>query len=213
MVVRVALLLCLLSSVTVHAQLRITEFMASNASTLADEDGSYEDWIEIQNNSPVTVNLLDWSLTDDDEELTKWKFPATNLPPGQFLVVFASNKDRHTPGAPLHTNFKLGADGEYLALVDPSGTNVLTQFAPKFPGQVTDVSYGLAAVASNVTLIATGATVQVLVPSVANGGSALNYSWTGAATNEPFDTSSWSSGATGIGFGTSDVGLDVQSPM
>jgi len=213
MVLRGALLLCLFSGVTVHAQLRITEFMASNASTLADEDGSYEDWIEIQNNSPTTVNLLDWSLTDDDGDLTKWRFPATNLPPGQFLVVFASNKDRRAPGAPLHTNFKLGADGEYLALIDASGTNVVTQFSPKFPGQVTDVSYGFAAVASNVTLVVTGATAQVLVPSVANGGSALNYAWTGAATNEPFNTSSWSSGATGVGFGTSDVALNVQSAM
>jgi len=197
----------------VHAQLRITEFMASNVSTLADEDGSYEDWIEIQNNSPVTVSLLNWSLTDEVGDLTKWRFPATNLPPGEFLIVFASDKDRRAPGAPLHTNFKLGADGEYLALVDPTGTNIATQFAPKFPGQVTGVSYGIAAVASNVTLVVTGATAQVLVPSVANGGSGLNYAWTGAATNEPFNVASWTSGATGVGFGTSDIGLNVQAPM
>lgn len=120
---------------TVQAQLRLTEFMASNSGTLADEDGSHEDWIEIQNTSPATVNLLNWSLTDDAQELTKWSFPATNLPPGQFLVVFASNKDRRAPGAPLHTNFKLSAGGEYLALVDPSGTNIVTQFAPQYPAQ------------------------------------------------------------------------------
>ncbi len=210
---RVILLFWLLAVSAVNAQLRITEFMASNASTLADEDGSFEDWIEIQNNSPVTVNLFDWSLTDNHGDLTKWKFPATNLPPGQFLVVFASNKDRRAPGAPLHTSFKLDAGGEYLALVDPSGTNIVTEFASKFPGQVTDVSYGFALVASNVTLVATGATARVLVPSVANGGSALNYTWTGAATNEPFNVTSWVSGATGVGFGTSDVGLNLQSAM
>ncbi|HEX5219577.1 MAG TPA: lamin tail domain-containing protein [Verrucomicrobiae bacterium] len=209
---RLAFLYCFLAVSTVHAQLRITEFMASNASTLADEDGSYEDWIEIQNNSPIAVNLLDWSLTDDDGDLTKWRFPATNLPPGQFLIVFASDKNRRNPGAPLHTNFKLGADGEYLALVDPMGT-IVTQFAPEFPAQVTGVSYGLASVASNVTLVATGATAQVLVPSIANGGSVLNYNWTGATTNEPFNASSWSSGATGVGFGTADVGLNVQASM
>ena len=210
---RLAFLFCLLAISPVHAQLRISEFMASNASTLADEDGAYEDWIEIQNNSPVTVNLLDWSLTDDDDDLTKWRFPATNLPPGQFLIVFASDKDRRNPGATLHTNFKLGADGEYLALVDPSGTNVVTQFAPEYPGQVTGVSYGFASVASNVTLIATGATAQAMVPSTANGGSGLNYTWIGAATNEPFNATSWTSGATGVGFGTSDVGLNVQTTM
>lgn len=203
----------LLAVSTAQAQLRLTEFMASNSGTLPDEDGSYEDWIEIQNTSPATVNLLNWSLTDDAQELTKWSFPATNLPPGQFLVVFASNKDRRAPGAPLHTNFKLSAGGEYLALVDPSGTNIVTQFAPQYPAQVPDVSYGFALVTSNLTLVTTGATARVLVPSVANGGSALNFTWTGAATNEPFNTASWTSGATGVGFGTSDVGLNVQSAM
>lgn len=211
--VDVVLLGLLLAGSTAQAQLRITEFMASNSSTLADEDGSFEDWIEIQNNSPVVVNLLDWSLTDNSGNLTKWRFPATNLPPGQFLIVFASDKNRRVPGAPLHTNFKLGADGEYLALVDPSGTNIVTQFAPQYPGQVQNVSYGFALLASNVTLVATGATAKVLVPSVANGGSTLNFSWTGAATNEPFNTASWTSGATGVGFGTSDVGLNVQAAM
>lgn len=211
--IRVLTIFGLMAVSTVMAQLRITEFMASNTGTLADEDGSFEDWIEIQNNSPFTVSLFDWSLTDDAGDLTKWQFPATNLSSGQFLVVFASEKNRRTPGAPLHTNFKLRADRDYLALVDPTGTNILTQFAPEFPGQVQDVSYGFALVASNVTLAATGATARVLVPSVANGGSALNYTWTGAATNEPFNAASWTGGATGVGFGTSDVGLNVQGAM
>jgi hypothetical protein len=206
-------LFCLLVVSSAQAQLRITEFMASNSGTLADEDGSFEDWIEIQNSSTVGVNLFDWSLTDNAGNLTKWKFPSTNLPPGQFLVVFASGKDRRTPGAPLHTSFKLSANGEYLALVDPSGTNIVTQFAPQFPGQVTDVSYGFAFAVSNLTLVATGATARVLVPSVANGGSGLNYTWTGAATNEPFNAGSWTSGTTGIGFGSSDVALNLQPSM
>ncbi len=203
------LLLCLPAS----AQVRISEFMASNTQTLADEDGSFEDWIEIQNTSPATVNLLDWCLTDKSGNLTKWRFPATNLPPGGFIVVFASNKDRRTPGAPLHTNFKLSAAGGYLALVDPTGTNIVTQFAPEYPPQVPDVSFGFALTASNVTLVTTGATARVLVPSVANGGSGLSYLWTGASGNEPFNTASWTSGQTGIGFGVAGVGLNVQSAM
>ncbi|HLP77082.1 MAG TPA: CotH kinase family protein, partial [Candidatus Paceibacterota bacterium] len=203
----------LLLSITASAQVRISEFMASNTHTLADEDGSFEDWIEIQNVSSVTVNLFDWSLTDKAGNLTKWRFPTTNLPPGGFLIVFASNKDRHTAGKPLHTNFKLSASGGYLALVDPTGTNIITQFSPQYPPQVPDVSYGFALTSSNVTLIATGATARVLVPSVANGGSVLFNNWTGNATNEPFNTASWTSGATGIGFGTAGVGLNVQASM
>ena len=35
----------------------ISEFMALNNFTLADEDGSYSDWIEVYNSSTNTVNL------------------------------------------------------------------------------------------------------------------------------------------------------------
>jgi hypothetical protein len=209
---RFLILLGCLVCVTSPAQLRISEFMASNTKTVADEDGSFEDWIEIQNISPTAVNLFDWSLTDSAGNLTKWKFPSTNIPPGGFLVVFASNKDRRTPGAPLHTNFKLDAGGEYLALVDPTGTNILTKFDP-YPGQVPGVSFGIAAMATNITLVSTGATARVLVPSAANGGAALNYLWTGSTANEPFNVSAWSTGPTAVGFGASGVGMNVQTPM
>ena len=153
---------------SVWAQLRINEFMASNSKTLAGEDGDFEDWIELQNNTPVTVNLYDWALTDKASDLLKWRFPATNVPPGGILVVFASSKDRRTPGTPLHTNFRLDASGEYLALVDPKGTNIVTQFAPEYPPQVPDVSFGFALTTTNLMLVATGATARVLVPSAAN---------------------------------------------
>src|SRR4051812_46867976 len=83
-----------LCSASVPAQVRISEFMASNTQTLADEDGSYEDWIEIQNPSSTSVDLFNWALTDSSSKLTEWRFPATNLPPGGYLIVFASNKDR-----------------------------------------------------------------------------------------------------------------------
>src|SRR5437660_12335514 len=86
-----------------------SEFMADNTRTLADEDGSYEDWIEIYNAGSKSVNLGGWYLTDNANELTKWRFPGTNLNASSFLVVFASEKHRDVPGAPLHTNFKLSA--------------------------------------------------------------------------------------------------------
>src|ERR1039458_8542633 len=113
---RPALAVLLSSCLAATAQVRLTEFMASNTHTLADEDGDSSDWIELQNTSSNSVSLLNWALTDSSGNPGKWRFPATNLAPNSFLVVFASGKDRATNGAPLHTNFKLGADGEYLAL-------------------------------------------------------------------------------------------------
>ena len=117
--------------------------MAINHATLADEDGAYPDWIEVFNAGTNTVSLDGWFLTDTATNPTKWRFPATNLNAGGYLVVFASNKDRRVPGAPLHTDFQLSGGGEYLALVRPDGTNVASAYAPSFPPQVADVSFGI----------------------------------------------------------------------
>src|SRR2546422_6674568 len=88
------LLLCTNHCAVAQDKVLITEFMANNASILADEDGDFSDWIEIHNAGSDTVDLLDWSLTDNASSLTQWRFPSTNIPPGGFLVVFASQKDR-----------------------------------------------------------------------------------------------------------------------
>ena len=91
------LLLCaLLAATPLRAadNVILTEFVASNGTGLLDEDGSHQDWIEIYNAGTNTVNLLNWSLTDSAGTLTKWRFPSTNIGPGKFIVVFASNKNR-----------------------------------------------------------------------------------------------------------------------
>src|SRR2546422_9170979 len=97
-------LLCgLASAMIAHAAspVIISEFMADNTRTLADEDGSYEDWIEIYNAGASPVNLDGWYLTDNASDLTQWRFPSTNLNAGGVLVLFASGKDRRVSRAPL----------------------------------------------------------------------------------------------------------------
>src|SRR5687767_3221188 len=112
--------------------LLITEFMADNSTSISDEDSDREDWIEIYNASTNTVNLLGWYLTDTTNNLTKWRFPSTNLAANAYLIVFASNKDRARTGSPLHTNFRLSDTGEYLALVESNGTTIASEFRPIF---------------------------------------------------------------------------------
>ena len=121
----------------------INEIMASNDTVLSDSDGDYPDWIEIHNTGDTAGNLDGWFLTDDAANPTAWQFPATPLDPGEFVVVFASNKDRRTSGAELHTNFKLSSGGEYLALVQPDGTTIEMEFAPTFPPLGPDQSLAL----------------------------------------------------------------------
>lgn len=119
----------------------LNEFMAANDRTLRDEDGHAEDWIELFNSSTEPVSLTGWYLTDNLSRLTKWRLPAVSLEAHEFLVVFASGKDRANDPARLHTNFRLSRDaGNHLALVDPSGT--IVSAITNYPAQFDDVSYG-----------------------------------------------------------------------
>ena len=137
------LMLAWLSAVVLsEANLTISEFLASNQSAGFDEDGDSSDWLEIYNGGTDPVNLGGWYLTDRADNLTKWSFPPVVINPDSYLVVFASGKDRRDPDGELHTNFKIGADGEYLGLVHSDGVTVADAYAPTFPPQFADVSYG-----------------------------------------------------------------------
>ncbi len=80
-----------------HAQdVRINEFVSSNGSTIFDEDGEFEDWIELVNMDTNAVNLDGWGLSDNPAKPFRWTFPSVTLQPGEYLVVFASGKNRKT---------------------------------------------------------------------------------------------------------------------
>jgi len=124
----------------------INEFVASNRNSLLDGDDNTSDWIELYNDSAEAVSLAGWHLTDDKNDLHKWPFPPeTVLLAGEYLIVFASAQptdDYRDSAGYLHTNFALGKDGEYLALLHPDG-RVAHEYAPSFPPQETDISYGM----------------------------------------------------------------------
>jgi hypothetical protein len=126
----------------------INEILACGAppAGLRDEDSEEQGWIEIHNRGSELANLAGWSLTDDPAEAGKWVFPSVTLAAGQYLVVFASGKDRRAPlpGKKLHTNFKLNIRGEYLGLFAPeSPRRVVNEFSPAYPEQRINHSYGL----------------------------------------------------------------------
>ncbi len=190
-------------------EMMISEFMALNNTTLADEDGTYSDWIELYNSGPNAVNLGGWYLTANSNNLTKWQFPSTNIAPRQFLVVFASDKDRKNPGLPLHTDFKLGGAGEFLALVMPDGITKASEFAPVYPQQYPDISYGYVMTGAVTTLVAPDAAARGFVPA-----SDIGNSWQLTSFND----ASWIPGTLGMGFDTSGsygpaIGLNLQTAM
>jgi hypothetical protein len=178
------------------AGVAIHEFLAFNASGLADEDGDRSDWIELKNTSTAPIDITGWYLTNDAADLTKWQLPAAVIDAGDNLTIFASGKDRAIAGEELHTNFDLLAAGQYLGLVMADGTTVAHEFAP-FPEQFADVSYGTAASSSSVAsleLIGQGAPARVISPSAQNA--ALDDAWRDIG----FNASSWIATTTGVGF-------------
>ncbi|MDB4393530.1 lamin tail domain-containing protein [bacterium] len=127
---------------------RINEFSADTAADgLLDEDGDTEDWIEIYNPGPNAADLSTFYLTDDITALSKWAIPAVVMQPDTYLIIFASGKDRAVAGNELHTNFRLSANGEYLALTRDDGSGGFTvagEFSPVYPSQEEGFSYGFA---------------------------------------------------------------------
>lgn len=109
----------------------INEFMASNSTTIADEKGNYNDWIELYNASNEDVNLDGFALSDDISDYGKWKFPNVVIQSNNFLLIFASGDDVISPNQQLHTNFKIKQTGEPLFLTNSDGL-VLSFIEPVF---------------------------------------------------------------------------------
>ncbi len=175
----------------------ITEFMSIDNRILADEDGQFPDWIEIYNAGLEGVNLQGWHLTDDINDLAKWTFPAVELSPNEYLVVFASGNNRVDADKNLHTNFKLSVDGEYLALVKPDGQEVVHEYGPLYPNQNAPqegFSYGVGM--SSAKLISADSDVRIWTPT----DDTLGATWTGL----DFDETDWVSAANGVGYGSQE---------
>ncbi|HNL38899.1 MAG TPA: lamin tail domain-containing protein, partial [Saprospiraceae bacterium] len=100
------LALCLLAS-ALSAQVIINEISAANMNGITDGDGDREDWIELYNAGPTTVNLGGWFLSDNPANPQKWVIPSgQTIAPGAYRLVFCSGKDK-VAGIYLHTNFKI----------------------------------------------------------------------------------------------------------
>ena len=197
----ILLLLTLTAAITCRGDVFISEFMAGNTRVLADEDGDYEDWIELYNGGTNTVDLNGWYLTDSAANPAKWRFPATNIASHAFMIVFASAKDRDTPGKQLHTNFKLSkGNGKYIGLVPAGTTNAASSIT--YPAQADNVSYGYALMGQGwAAVLGNGSDARWHVPA-----SNIDYTtYMAGWTNTSFNDASWSAGQLGIGYDRLDT--------
>ena len=122
----------------------ISEFLAINDSTIADNTGDFADWLELHNTTNATVDLDGWVIADSSELFV---FPiGTTIEAGGYLLVWASGDVTRTTLTELHLPFKLSGAGESLTLTDPDGlVSSPSWVAPAaYPPQLDDDSYGIA---------------------------------------------------------------------
>jgi len=122
-------------NLTTFGDVVINELMASNATTIADQDGEFEDWVELYNNTSTGINLNGYYLTDDANDLMKYQFPNVTIDGNGYIIIWLDN-DSLQQG--LHADFKLSASGEELLLVN---ANLQVVDKVVFGAQTTDVSY------------------------------------------------------------------------
>ncbi len=114
----------------------INELMASNSTTVKDEQGDFEDWFELYNTSNQAVNLGGYYLSDNPANLAKYEIPqGISIPANGYLIFWA---DEDGVDGPQHCNFKLSADGETLFLLNP---NLVIVDSVTFGIQTVDKSY------------------------------------------------------------------------
>jgi len=123
----------------ISANIVINEFMADNMTTIADPSGEYDDWIELYNPTSTSISLTGRYLTDKKDNLTKYQFTQPNLVlnPSEYLLIWCDEQQEQQG---IHTNFKLSAGGEFIALVETDGISIIDSLS--FGSQTTDISFG-----------------------------------------------------------------------
>ncbi len=93
--------------------LRLNEAMSQNDGAWVDEFGEADDWVELFNPGSESVWLSRYRILDTSGAIAR--LPEVELRAGGRIVLFADDSPEQ---GPLHLPFKLGSDGDELALID-----------------------------------------------------------------------------------------------
>ena len=120
----------------------ITELMPSNSSSITDQAGEYSDWIEILNNTPNPIDLSNYFISDNLNNLQKYRFPndpnGLTLAPYSSKIIWASGEIQRGGN---HLPFSLSAGGEMVILTNPDGITLIDSIS--FPEMYANHSFGL----------------------------------------------------------------------
>lgn len=114
----------------------INELLASNASNNVDDNGEFDDWVELFNNSDSAVSLSGLYLSDSQTAADRWALPEVIVEAGGYIGLWL---DKDEEQGILHGDFSLSAGGESLTLFNAQGQVLDTV---TFAEQSGDISYG-----------------------------------------------------------------------
>ena len=126
---------------TTSTAIVINEIQGKNDTTVTDEYGEYNDWIEIYNPESTPVNLAGYYISDNLSEPLTWKIPDTDadkttVQPGGFLLLWADSDPEQGPN---HLGFKLKTTDQVI-LTAPDAVTVVQQVS--YTDLPTNKSYG-----------------------------------------------------------------------
>lgn len=120
----------------IAGDLVINELMPVNSTVVADQNGEYDDWIELYNSTPLSKDISGYYLSDKRSNFSKWQIPqGTSVPANGYLIIWA---DKDTTQTGLHSNFKLSSLGEVVLFSKPDGTLI---DEVTYPGQTLELSF------------------------------------------------------------------------
>lgn len=121
----------------------LNEVLPMNTSSVTDNQGEREPWIELFNSSDALISLQGFYLTDDYLNLNKWAFPAgAVVNPGEFKVVFGDGETAENTPAEWHTSFRVAPGTGSIALTRlANGVPQIVDYL-NFDNLAADRSYG-----------------------------------------------------------------------
>ncbi len=131
-----------LTNTLLAQNLFINEFMASNGTSIQDEFGEFEDWVEIYNGENYAIDLAGYYFTDDLSVPNLHQIPfgnagSTTIQPGGYLIFWF---DKDLDQGPLHVNAKLSSSGESIGLFAADGITEIDSY--EFDIQIENISEG-----------------------------------------------------------------------
>jgi hypothetical protein len=86
----------------------INEVMSGNYQYMAQNGGTYYDWVELYNNSSEDIKLSDYYLSTNPNMMSMFQLPDVTLAPGDFYIVICSGDTNLSNNSYRHANFTLG---------------------------------------------------------------------------------------------------------